>query len=171
MPTAKKAKSIATRMNQPTDHHNLQLTTKNIQSTTQYFNRPVLKTLGVLTGTVLTVHRLKPHLVLTTQPWSRAVIKQVSFCIEKITGLNEQTRQCLLTWHRNVTLHGKPTLTMSHLKLVFHFWKIWSGIVYPSCIIGFRLLHFTELTALLMNPIKSGLTTDKISSSDNEDWK
>ena len=37
-------------INQPTDHHNLQLTTKNIQSTTQYFNRPVLTTLGVLTG-------------------------------------------------------------------------------------------------------------------------
>ena len=29
-------------INQPTDHHNLQLTTKNIQSTIQYFNRPVL---------------------------------------------------------------------------------------------------------------------------------
>ena len=41
-------------INQPTDHHNLHLTTKNIQSVTQYFNQPVLTTLGVLTGAVLT---------------------------------------------------------------------------------------------------------------------
>ena len=41
-------------ISQPTDHRNLQLTTKNIQSTTHYFNRPVLTTLGVLTRAVLT---------------------------------------------------------------------------------------------------------------------
>ena len=46
-----------------------------------------------------------------------------------------------------------------------------SGIVFSSCIKGFRLLHLTESTALLMNPIKMGLTIDKIYFTDNEGWK
>ena len=51
---------------------NLQLTTKNIQLTTQYFNRPVLTNIDHY-GSIDRggFNRLKPPLVLTAEPWPR----------------------------------------------------------------------------------------------------